>query len=611
MKNSKEIRQYLLQLVKDLPDKPGVYLMKDSDKHIIYIGKAKNLKNRVKSYFSGTKELKTVYLVKKIADIEIITTATEYEALILENNLIKKWKPKYNINLKDGKSFPVIKITNEEFPCIYRTRRIINDGSSYYGPFPGIRSIDLYLELVKKRYKIRKCPGKLKKREAPCLYYHIGQCMAPCIGAADRKEYIKDIKEVKKILTGNTKNLVKEFKGKMLSFSSDLNFEKAAEYRDLINSVNIINEEQLVEDFDSERRDYISYLSEDKFSAFVVLQMRSGKLSGKSVYLSETLNSSEEAMTAFLIQYYSRFLEDNFHSAEPFPGRIIVNILPEGDLAEKYFSEKNIIIDPHLPSEKRDTALIRMGEENAKLELIKKKKFSEYKIPLKELQKVLSLPSLPRRIEGFDIAHIGGKHTVASMVSFLNGRPDKTEYRYFHIKSLPENSIDDYASIKEAVARRYTRILNEKLEKPDLILIDGGKGQVSAASDILSALGLENIPLAGIAKKHEWIYLPGQKDPVILSGTSPARNLLQYVRDESHRFATSFNKSLRKKDIKFSALEKIPGIGSARSIKIMNEFKNLETIKKTDPYELKKRSGIPLSAAENIIKYLKQGNSGD
>ena len=611
MKDSKEIRQYLLHLVKNLPAKPGVYLMKDQDSNIIYIGKAKNLKNRVKSYFSGTKEIKTSYLVKRIADIEIITTSTEYEALILENNLIKKWKPRYNINLKDGKSFPVIKITNEEYPCIYRTRRIINDGSSYYGPFPGIRSIDLYLELVNKRYKIRKCRGKLKKRDRPCLYYHIGQCTAPCIGAADPEEYKNEIKKVKKILTGDVNSLLGEFKKKMKAYSADLNFEKAAEYRDLINSVNSINEEQLVEDFDSEKRDYVSSVSDDNYSAFTVLQMRGGKLSGKSVYVSENLNSEEEVMTSFLIQYYSRYFEDHFHAKEGLPDRITVNILPETKLIEKFFSDNSCLLTTQLPSDKRDAALTRMGEENGRLEIIKKKKSAEYIVPLRELQKVLALPSLPKRIEGFDIAHIGGKHTAASMVSFLNGRPDKTEYRYFHIKSLPENSIDDYGAIREAVARRYTRVLNENLKKPDLILIDGGKGQVSAAEGILEALGIGEIPLAGLAKKHEWIYLPGQKKPVILDETSPARNLLQYVRDEAHRFATSFNKNLRKKDVRFSALESIPGIGSARSIIIMDKFKNIENLKKANMYEIRDKTGIPLSAAENILKYFKKNISED
>ena len=605
MKDTKEIRQYLLQLVKNLPGKPGVYLMKDSDSRIIYIGKAKNLKNRVRSYFSGKKELKTTHLVKKITDIEIITTSTEYEALILENNLIKKWKPRYNIDLKDGKSFPVIKISNDKYPCIYRTRRIINDGSSYFGPYPGVRSIDLYLELVNRKYKIRKCRGKLKKRDAPCLYYHIGQCLAPCTGAADPEEYKKEVKKAEKILKGNVKKLVKEFTDKMKQYSASLEFEKAAEYRDLLRSIEEINENQLVEDFDNEKRDYISFVSEDNYAAFTVLQMRGGKLSGKSAYISENIDSNETVMTSFLIQYYSRYFDDNFHSAEGFPDRITVNVLPEEILMKKFFEEKKLEIIPVLPDGKRDSALIRMGEENGKLEILKKKRSAEYKIPLTELKKVLSLPSLPKRIEGFDIAQLSGTHTVASMVSFLNGKPDKTEYRYFHIKSLPENSIDDYGSIREAVARRYTRILNDNLKKPDLILIDGGKGQVAAAEGILEALGLENIPLAGLAKQHEWIYLPGRKEPVILDETSPARNLLQYVRDEAHRFATSFNKNLRKKDVKFSALESIPGIGPSRSIKIMNTFKTIEKLKNTEPYEIRERTGIPLEAAENIIKYLK------
>ncbi len=610
MKNSKEIRQYLLHLVKNLPGKPGVYLMKDSESRIIYIGKAKNLKNRVKSYFSGKKELKTTHLLKRIADIEIITTTTEYEALILENNLIKKWMPRYNISLKDGKSFPVIKISNDEYPCIYRTRNIINDGSSYYGPFPGISSIDLYLELVKRKYKIRKCRGKLKKNDTPCLYYHIGQCSAPCTGEANPEEYKREIQEVEKILTGDIAELIAEFEEKMQQCSAALNFEKAAEYRDLIASVKNINEKQLVEDFDTEKRDYISYAGEDGYSAVTVLQMRGGKLSGKSAYISEDIESPERTVTSFLIQYYSRYFDDNFYSQEGLPDRITVNILPETDLVKKFFSEKNSNTIPMLPTDRRADSLLKMGEENGRLEILKKKKAKEYKKPLTELKKELFLPSLPRRIEGFDIAQLGGTHTVASMVSFLNGKPDKTEYRYFHIKSLPQKAIDDYGSIREAVGRRYTRIINDNLEMPDLVLIDGGKGQVAAARGILDALGLEKLPVAGLAKKYEWIYLPGKKDPIVLDETSSARNLLQYVRDEAHRFATSFNKNLRQKDLRFSVLEGIPGIGPSRSVRIMNTFKTLENLKKSKPYEIQEKAKIPLAAAENIIKYLGKQKKG-
>ncbi len=275
-----------------------------------------------------------------MSDIEIISTATEYEALILENNLIKKWKPRYNIDLKDGKSFPVIKISNEEYPCIYRTRRIINDGSSYFGPFPGIKSIDLYLELVNRKYKIRKCRGRLKKRDTPCLYYHIGQCSAPCIGAADPAEYRKEVEAAEKILTGDVNSLIKEFQQKMEKASAVLEFEKAAEYRDLINSVNNINEEQLVEDFDNEKRDYISFVSEDKYCAFTVLQMRGGKLSGKSVYISEIHENNDEVMTSFIIQYYSRYFEEHFHAKESLPDRITVNELPENSLLKNSFQKR-------------------------------------------------------------------------------------------------------------------------------------------------------------------------------------------------------------------------------------------------------------------------------
>jgi len=529
------------------PQSPGVYIMRNAGK-IIYIGKAKNLFKRVSSYFTGNKDIKTTHLVNKIEDIEYIITKTEYEALILENNLIKKHRPKYNIDLKDGKTFPVIKITGEEFPSVFKTRYIVDDGASYFGPYPSGEVLEKYLELVKKRFPLRKCRGSLKPRKTPCLYYHIGSCLAPCCGKADKKEYANYVRKVKTFLSGNIKNLIAELKKQMADYSKVLDFEKAAEVRDFINAATDLVTEQKVQDFDLESRDYIASETDGLYTAFVVLQMRGGKLAGKSVYVSE-LPDTEESATQFFIQYYSSFKNVSM-GLVALPSEVFTNMLPETEHLDQYFAEQEMPEIPvHIPSNNRDVAMVKMAGENCRMELYKKNRAISIEDSLRTLQQHLGLNAPPRRIEGFDICHWGGTKTVASLVSFFNGKPDKSQYRTFHIKSLPDGTIDDYASMREVIARRYARVQNDNLNPPDLILVDGGKGQLNAATKILHILGMDSIPLAGLAEKNEEIFIPGRKDAIVLPRTSDALKILQNVRDEAHRFANRFNKQLLKKDI--------------------------------------------------------------
>ncbi len=629
MKNSKENRTNLEARVKELPENPGIYIMKNQKEEIIYVGKAKNLRSRVKSYFlkSANKEVKTSHLVKKINSIEVITTTTEYEALILENNLIKQWKPKYNINLKDNKTFPVIRVTNEDFPRIFRTRRIIDDGSLYFGPYPDIQSIDTYLELVKKRFRLRKCKEiPLRQRKTPCLYYHIGQCNSPCTGKADKKEYEKEVNTIIKILSGNIAEIEKEMEKKMQKESASLNYEKAAEYRNILSSIRALIEEQKVQDFTAEKKDFVSLLSNGINCAIVVLQMRDGKISGKSVFSFTSYSDNEENISRFLIQYYSEYFTgienlNTFPDKEAFPealsqnlslssqfipGKIVVNIPPETELLKQFFLEK-FQIDFHVttPEDEKEASIMRMAEENCRLELMRMEKELTYSEALKKIKESLELGRIPLRIEGFDIAHLGGHNTVSSMVSFYNGKPDKPEYRIFRIKTLQDQMIDDYASIREAVARRYTRLKNEQLPMPDLILIDGGKGQLNAALGVLEALGIDDVNIAALAKQEELLFIPGKDKPVKLEeGTLPLR-ILQHVRDEAHRFATTFNKNMRKKELSFSLLEEIPGIGAERSKKMLQEFGNMENIKNSDSYSLSEKAKLPIKVAEAVIEYLK------
>ena len=529
------------------PQSPGVYIMRNAGK-IIYIGKAKNLFRRVSSYFTGNKDVKTTHLVNKIEDIEYIMTKTEYEALILENNLIKKHRPKYNIDLKDGKTFPVIKITGEEFPSVFKTRYIVDDGSSYFGPYPSGEVLEKYLELVKKRFPLRKCKGLLKPRKTPCLYYHIGACLAPCCGKADKKEYAGYIRKVKTLLAGNTKTLVLELTKQMHEYARNREYEKAAEVRDFINAATDLVTEQKVQDFDLESRDYIASETDGLYTTFVVLQMRGGKLAGKSVYISE-LPDIEESVTQFFIQYYSAFKNTSMGMAS-LPSEVFTNILPETEHLDQYFADQGMPgISIHTPENDHDAAMVRMASENCRMELYKKNRALSLKEALEDLKKILRLPEVPRRIEGFDISHTAGTHTVASMVSFFNGKPDKSQYRTFHIKTLENGEIDDYRSMREVIARRYTRVQNDQLPEPDLILVDGGKGQLNVAVHILKALDMSHIPVAGLAEKNEEIFIPGRKDAIVLPRTSDALKILQNVRDEAHRFANRFNKQLLKKDI--------------------------------------------------------------
>ena len=591
----------LKEMARNLPGTPGVYLMKDEKGDIIYIGKAINVKKRVSSYFTGSRDTKTRVLVNRIEQIEHISTRNEYEALLLENTLIKKWKPRYNINLKDGKTYPVIRITNEDFPRIFRTRRIIDDGSSYFGPYPSVTVLDIYLELIEKIFPLRKCRGPLKKRDHPCLYYHIGRCCAPCSGKISKEKYAARVEEVRNLLSGETGTLITRLKAKMEKEAADLNFEKAADLRDSIQSIEEVGIEQEVVDFNPDVRDYIAWTEKEDLISFNVFQMRGGKLTGRDLFQGEIHTTEEEVVQQFFLQYYT--------DPKTFPTEIYLCAPINTELIDTFFKEEHDAqVTISAPKSGRHYSIIRMALENS-IQDVERRIRARANIPgLEELRKVLQLKKLPRRIEGFDIAQLSGKHPVSSMVSFYNGNPDKKNYRQFHIKSLG-GKIDDYEAMREVIARRYTRVINEGLAKPDLVLVDGGKGQVSVAREILDALGLTDMPLIGLAKKNEEIFLPAISEPVTLPDDSEALRVLQYVRDESHRFATSFNKRLRKKGtLSFSRLEEIQGIGPGRSKKILEAFGSIKGILDADTDAVAKAGGISLRLAAEVKKSLGKKN---
>ncbi|MBN2652680.1 MAG: excinuclease ABC subunit UvrC [Spirochaetales bacterium] len=577
----------------DIPSSPGVYLYKDVSGNIIYIGKAKNLKKRVSSYFSGKKDIKTSLLVKRIEDLEFIITNSEYEALLLENNLIKSHKPKYNINLKDGKTYPVVRITNEEFPRVFKTRRIINDGSRYFGPFPNATILDSVLDLIQKEFPIRRCRN-IKSHKSPCLYYHLGLCAAPCAGYITKDEYSNIIDEISLILEGNLEKIKQMLKSKMEEFSKVLKFEEAARYRDFLAGVGALFEKQGVEVSSGETKDYVALSREGSHLSFAVFQIYEGRLCGRDIIQLESYSSDDDAFLQFMMQYYPKYHQP--------PSRIFVESADSLDLLNKFFKETfDSEIELLVPESKRDLSVLKMARENSKFDLNKRLRRVGLSSSLEILKQALKLSVLPSHIEGFDISHFGGKFTIASLVYFKNGVPDKSEYRYFKIKSVGDE-IDDYQSIREAVARRYRRVLNEGKHFPDLIVIDGGLGQVSAAKQILEALGCEDFNIVGLAKREDLVIFPDGKSLKLESGNEGLR-LLQHVRDETHRFATNLNKDLRNSELRFSLLEKVPGVGAAYSKVIMEKISSVEELKFMSAEELSELTKVPIRVCRGIVEF--------
>lgn len=591
--------QKLKDSARDAPLLPGCYIMRDGEGRIIYIGKAKSLRGRLGAYFSGRKDVKTATLIKRAAAIETIIVANEYEALLLENTLIKQHTPRYNINLKDGKSYPVIRLTAETFPRLFRTRHIIEDGSRYFGPFANVQAVDGMLHLIEKLFPLRKC-RTLRKRDNPCMYFHIGRCGAPCCGKIGEAAYSIHAERAAKLLSGETEALLTDLRVKMHEEAAALNFEKAAEARNAIADIENLCAASSVVDFDETGRDYIAWASEGILTSFSVFSMRGGKLTGRELYRACSAAAEDDSLETFISSYYS---EDR-----PPPARIFLGMRSAGDENKadgeaardftgrfsniaRYFSERFArapeFSTPEADGEggrRRHEAALAMARQNAVDDLRKRLKERGAEPALDELRAALNLCRRPFLIEGFDIAQLDGKHPVASLISFKNGVPDKKNYRYFKLRSVI-GIVDDFASMREAVRRRYSRRIREGGELPDLILVDGGIGQVNAARGVLAELGLD-CEVAGLAKRDEEVWLPGAHEPVRLSRRSPALKVLQAVRDETHRFATGLNQRLRSKEAAFSLLESIDGIGTGRAARIMKRYGSFQDIAAADPAEI-------------------------
>ena len=574
----------------DLPLVPGVYMMKDSSDHILYVGKAKSLKKRVKSYFRNDLDPKTRALMKQFHHLEYMVTDTEKEALILESNLIKKHMPRYNIRLKDDKRYPYIKVTNETFPRVLITRRVLDDGSYYYGPFTEATALRKLVKFLKTIFKIRDC----KRMDGPCLNYQIDLCNAPCDKKITQEEYKKLVDNVSFFFEGKYGEITQALKSEMIESANNHEYEKAAILRDQLNSVEEVLEKQKMEFTRSLDQDVVASASDSELACVVVFSVREGKIIGKDDFLmSGAENTSEEKIiSAFLKQYYT--------GPRHVPSKIIIpKEVEDKKLVEEWLSEKREApVSIEVPTEGVEYRLIRMVSKNAEIILNHQK---EVKGALLDLKKYLGIPRIPKRIEAFDISNISGKMAVGSMVVFENGAPNKKYYRKYKI--LTEGP-DDYAMMREMLERRYTTLINDKGPSPDLVLVDGGKGQLNVATDVFKSLGLTNIPVIGLAKEFEHVFIPQTPSPLILPRDSEALLLLQRIRDEAHRFAVNYHKKLRSKELEKSVLDGIPGVGNKRKIKLLKHFGDISNLEKASVNDIAMVDGISRKLAIKIQEHL-------
>jgi excinuclease ABC subunit C len=601
----------LKEKIENLPGSPGVYLYRDSSGKILYVGKARSLRNRVRSYFQEGRPLdpKTGRLVSEIADVECIVTDSEVEALILESTLVKKNQPRYNVNLKDDKSFPYLKLTvNEPYPRIFITRRIRRDGALYFGPFLPASYARQTIKLINKYFKLRTCnleiDGSLPR---PCLDYQMKRCLGPCVsGLCSREEYGRAVEDVKLLLSGKTDELVRQLEHRMNDASEQLRYEAAALYRDWIAMVRDMSERQKMILAGQDDSDLFGYFHEGSRLALQVFAMRGGRIVGRREFYWEDLLSFEpsEFFSAALQQYY---LQDTFT-----PGEIYIPAdIEDADVLESWLSERRGR-RVHIRSPRRGlkSGLLDLVMRNARMSYetrfrVLKPKGAELLGPLQEL---LRLEVLPRRIETFDVSHVQGADTVASMVVCENGEMKRSAYRKFKIESV--KGPDDFAAMREVVHRHYENVLEEdEGSLPDLVLIDGGKGQLSAATVALEDLGLERVPVAAIAKKEEVIFLKGRKDdPIRLPGESPVLHLLQTMRDEAHRFAVAYHRKRRELRDFDSELLEIPGVGEVRRKVLLRAFGSLERVRSANFEELAPYVGPRV--AEKITEYFRSQQTG-
>jgi excinuclease ABC subunit C len=647
----------LRAILRQLPSAPGVYLMKDARGRVIYVGKADLLRNRVRSYFGSgpAYDARIGHMIGEIADIDYIVTDTVSEAFLLENNLIKEHRPRFNIRLRDDKTYPFVKITmGEDFPRIVRTRTLKRDGSRYFGPYASASSVDETLKLLRKIFPFRTCnldiPEGKRVLERPCLLYFINRCQGPCIQAIDKAPYRETIGQIVDFLEGRQEPIAAQLRDEMESHAEALRFEQAAATRDKLRAVERTMEQQKMAAFSRAQHDVIGMAAEENEACLQVLQVRNGKLIGREHFIVEGARDAtpEEVLASFLQQYYA--------STESVPREILVPMAPAGagDLAAFLGERRGSRVTIHVPERGEKRRLVGLATQNAVEALAKERaewladqgKRSE---ALEELAAALNLPRPPERIECYDMSNIQGTSAVGSMVVFIDGRPEPREYRRFRIRS--GDTPDDFRMMAEVLRRRFSRAARLRAETgalslaavgadeapqgdvdepddispgdgpvetdglrtaprdaawevPDLVIVDGGKGQLSAAVRVMEELQMRDVPLAGLAKRFEELHVPGQSAPIVLPRTSQGLYLVQRIRDEAHRFAITYHRDVRSKRALHSVFDEIPGIGPARKRALLRRFGSVRRIREASVEEVAETPGVNRALAERLKQHL-------
>jgi excinuclease ABC subunit C len=609
------LSEQIKDIVKVVPKDPGVYFFKNDKKDIIYIGKAKNLRNRVRSYFQKNKyqSPKNISMIKRIDDVEWIVVRNEVEALLTEANLIKKHQPFYNVNLKDDKSFPFIRITNEPFPRVFITRDIIKDGSKYFGPYTDVVYLRRTLKAIRRIFPVRSCDFFIdqsvidQKKISICLDYHIKKCEGPCEGLVSTGHYSEMIDSIISFLQGKTRKSEDYIKKQMELASKQLRFEDAGIYRDQLHAIREFMSKQTKINANFDDRDIIGFSKENDFGIAVIVRIRNGRISSREKL---SINNIDDNFSAVIKTVITQFYFDTDY----IPAEICVQYEPDSvdELMIWLKSKKGKKVKIYCPQKGEKAKQVRLAYQNSKLLLgewaLNKKKRKDF-VPkmIKQLQDDLQLKAAPRKIECFDISHLGGTNTVASMVSFVDGKAKKSNYRKYNIKTVV--GIDDFASIREVVSRRYKRLKDEGGGFPDLIVVDGGKGQLSMAISALRELGLDYIPTISLAKRLEEVFVPGQSSAQTIHKQSPGLILLRQIRDEAHRFAIDFQRKKRTNSITKSVFFNVKGIGTKRVKTLLSKYKDTATIASLSSDVLARGISVSKNTAEEIISVAKEVTS--
>ena len=602
--------------LKRLPDRPGVYLMKDARGVVLYVGKAQSLRNRVRSYWQKQAPAGEIHRIRsvidRVADVEVTEVDSVSEALLLEANLIKRFKPRFNVRLKDDKSYPYIKVTlGDDFPRIERTRKLVNDGSRYFGPYASASSVDESMNMVRRLFPFRTCTIDIREGERalqrPCLLYHIKRCQGPCIEAISKADYRADIEQVELFLEGRQETLVKALRREMAAASERQDYERAAAHRDKIRAIDRTMESQKMAAFARTELDLVGMAREDNQAAMTLFVIRNGQLIGRDVYLLDAAReaSDDEVLASFLEQYYAR--------ATSIPREVYVpaGVGEAADLEAFLAEKRGGPVHLRVPQRGEKRELLALATRNAADTLAREQArwladHGKTLAALEELAAALDLAGPPLRIECYDISNFQGSELVGSMVVFEDGKPRTGEYRRFRIRTV--EGPNDYASHQEVLRRRFraTKAGDEGSEEerrwamPDLVIVDGGKGQVSAAKAVLDELGLHDLPLAGLAKEREELFLPGRPDPILLPSTSTALYLVQRLRDEAHRFAITYHRTLRDRKTVRSAFDDLPGVGPKRKRELLKVFGSIKRVRDAPVEQIAAVPGIGRALAARI-----------